>query len=228
MCRIKLVRITIMATLALCLFSGSATAVSYALTSPGPLGIDVGFGCVTGTPGCSGSPDYTLDSTADATGTFDVTGSGVATASLLLSVSDPIALSGGPIGADAIDHVEFLGASLSFAGISMLESPLAGGITSYTQLNNVTGSFSGTFVVSSGGSIIGSTPFATTATLNALSCTTPSGQCGFNLILPSFLIPSGESLDFTLQANMLVPEPSTALMVAIGLAGLGIHRRRRS
>ena len=146
----------------------------------------------------------------------------------MLSVSDPIALSGGPIGIDAIDHVEFLGVSFSAGGISMIESPLGGGITAYTQLTNVSGAFAGTFVVSSGGFVVASTPFATTATLNALTCSTPVGQCGFNLILPSFVIPSGESLDFTLQANMLVPEPSTAIMLAMGLAGLGIHRRRRS
>lgn len=227
MYRLKLVGIALGVAAALSLLAGSASATSYGLTSPGPLGIDVGFGCLSGTPGCSGSPDFTLDATADSTGVFTVTGSGLATASLTLSVSDAVALSGGPIGSDAIDHVEFLAVGLTFSGVSMLESPLAGGITVYTQLTDVTGSFSGTFVSSSGGSIIASTPFVTTATLNGLTCSTPTGQCGFNLILPPFLLQSGESLDFTLQANLLVPEPSSAAFLALGIVGLAFGRGRR-
>jgi hypothetical protein len=74
---------------------------------------------------------------------------------------------------------------------------------------------------------VASTRFAKTATLNGLTCSTPSGQCGLNLLLPPMMIPSGEKLDFRLQANLLVPEPSTALLLTVGLVGLGVRGRRR-
>ena len=72
------------------LAAAPAAATSFSLSSPGPLGVEVGFACAAGTLACSGAPELSLVSTADLTGTFVVSASGIATGALSFTASDDI------------------------------------------------------------------------------------------------------------------------------------------
>ena len=214
--------VTGLVALSIAFTAASASATSFSLSSPGPLGVVVGFLCPAGTPACAASPSMVQVGTTDVVGTFDVVGSGLATASLSLDATGDITFVG--LIAGVIDTIILSDVSVSFSGIPMLESPLAGGLTAYTQLSDVVGTITGTVTALAGTTPLAlNQPFSESVVLNALTCSTPTGQCGFNLLSSVFL---NEDVVITNQVNLLVPEPGTGWLLGASLVAAGATRRR--
>jgi hypothetical protein len=76
----------------------------------------------------------------------------------------------------------------------------------------------------------------------SLNCSaTLTGQCGFtvgfadtasypglHLDIGETIINPAEDYEFVWTFNVIIPEPSTATLLGLGLVGLGVTRRRRA
>ncbi len=212
---------------ALCLTGSPANAVTVGL---GPdFGLSVGVGCLSTDFFCSLAPNFTLSATAPASGTLTVLpgtlGPGTAALSLLL----PSATFTGSF--DGITSVVFTNVALVAIGWPVVVTG-----ADITDTASVVGTVTGTFEQFAGAiSVGGPQAFNEMSTFSTLSCLPPfAGQCGFIVgsAFPRDLTLSvGQGAaadhDFELTFNLVVPEPATASLFALGL-GLSLLARRRS
>jgi hypothetical protein len=200
--------------------ASSAQALSVSVLPSGP-GLDQGFG-YSCTPSCT--TVYTLSAAAP-TGagssvqfTNDLAAVELVTLSLV-SVSP--AFDSGPN-------------SLSFSSLTYSASvpasvlPLGGGLLLVQQTGAASGSVVGSYAASLGGA----GPINAAVDVNSLTCVvdaTGTGSCGVSFGPTGFAVNDGsQALLFAHTFNLVVPEPPTLMMLAVGALGLAFMGRRRS
>jgi len=185
--------------------------------------------CPDGSSPCSTAADFTLSPPTPvkpATGSITFAGGN---ATILLNVAS-YTMTGSSGSVTALD---FSNVTYS-ATVPITTTPLGGGIVSISQaLGFATGSVSGTYD-QIGGPGVG--PFSDlTASFSNFTCllTNGNGQCGFNVgsvtASADFALDvDGAAHDVVQTFNVIVPEPSSLGLVALGALALVAGRRRRS
>ena len=218
-------------TLVAALFVASS---SQALTLPiVGLGVDVGRTCLPSAPSCSAAPEFTLGANVTTTGAFDYTplGGGAGTMDITLSLADFSMAGTGP---DGVEEIVFSGIQISVPGWSTFD-PLDD-LSSIFGLGTGTATITGSYTQLDGSSgvVVGATAINQVVDATSLNCLlSPAGvgQCGVSFgSSRDFQISVGsanaETQDVQLTGNfLLVPEPSTALLVGLGLVVTGMRRR---
>lgn len=200
------------------------------------LGLDLGNVCLPSAPSCSAAADFTLGSTVPTTGTFEYTplGFGSGTMDIDLALSD-FSMSGA--GPDGVEELFFSNIEISVTGWGTYD-PLedlgnivglgAGAATitgSYTQLDG------------SSGTVVGATAINQVINATNLYCGVDSngfGQCGLSLgVADDFQLSIGDANADTYVVQWtgnftVTPEPSTALLIGLGLAMTSLRRRARA
>jgi hypothetical protein len=119
--------------------------------------------------------------------------------------------------------VTFLGpaaSTITFAEVDYTGSvnltDYGGGI--YSQDGSATGSVEGT---------AGGNPFSVSPTIVNMQCGIPggAGTCGLSFRSPGFENVEGHDWVHTFNLTVALPEPTTALLVVLGLAGLALRSR---
>jgi hypothetical protein len=188
-------------------------------------GLAQSFACASGANPCSGSPDFSLDPPTPvkpANGSISFTPT---TATILLTV--PTYTMTGSSG--SVTALDFSSVIYS-ATVSITTTPLGGGTVSISQNPGfATGSVSGSYD-QIGGPGVG--PFSDLSTsFSNFSCllVNGSGQCGFNV--GSFnstadfgLDVNGAPHDVVQTFNVIVPEPGSLGLVALGALALVARR----
>lgn len=217
------------------LLSLCCAGAASALGVSGP-GLDAGGACPAG--GACAPIDYDFDVTpAPATGSIDFTPAGginwtvdIDIAVATLTMED----TGGAI--DGVDRIVF--SDLHFVVDDWAAIQFGGSIAGVTTTGTVSGSYE-QFL--GGGSVVGSTSIGATpltpvsVSYGSLNCAdTLTGQCGFTvgfsapeLNLDIGTTGSGSPYKFVWTFNVVVPEPSTASLLGLGLVGIASLRRRR-
>ena len=190
-------------------------------------GLAQSYACPSGANPCAGSSDFALDPPTPvepATGSISFTPT---TATILLSVPD-YTMTGSAAG---VTQLDFSSVSYS-ATVPVTTTPLGGGYVQITQNPGfATGSVSGSYDQIGGP---GAGPFSdATVSFSNFSCLLQngSGQCGFNVgsfnAAADFALDvNGSPHDVVQTFNVVVPEPGTIGLVALGALALVAGRRR--
>lgn len=186
-------------------------------------GLDAGNACPTGMI-CSPAPfnfggsqnavSGTLTIHDDINDTVDIALT-VASASM---VDDP--LSSVPTG--GVDEIAFTSTTYTVTGIPILISG-----NQIFGMGDASGSVSGTYEqLFGGGTVGGPSGFGATADFGIFQCL--GASCGFTVghTKDFALSVGGTSFDFVHTFNVVIPEPNTAALLALGLVGLASARRR--
>lgn len=225
MLRASLVRLSLVVALV------ASPSVASALTmNVVGLGLDVGNVCLDSASSCSAEAAFTLTPTIPITGSFvyTPTGGGAGTMSLELDIDDFSMTGTGP---DGVTELAFTGVHLSVLSWNTFEvgSDIQGlGAASM----DVTGSY--TQLDAGAGTVVGSTLLDQTVQATNLVCPLSGvGQCGLSLAARDFEISIGTAnaatydVTWTLNVAVAVPEPTTAVMLVLGLCVAGWARRER-
>lgn len=189
-------------------------------------GLAQSFACPNGANPCTTSADFSLDPpspVAPATGSISFTPT---TATILLTVPT-YTMTGSSGGVTQLDFSSVLYS----ATVSVTTIPLGGGNVQIDQNPGfATGSVSGTYNQIPAP---GSGPFSdATASFSNFSCLLQngSGQCGFNVgsfnATADFALDvNGSPHDVVQTFNVIVPEPGTLALIALGMGALVVRRR---
>ena len=201
-----------------------ASAVTTTVTG---LGLDFGGACLSTAASCSAEFNFDVTPIEPVTGTFDYTPGSPGSMDIDLEVADFSLTGSGP---DGVEEIVFTSLQISIFNWATLEVGTEiqglgfGNATitgSYTQLD----AFGGTVQL----------PVALNEVILAsgLTCSLAlPGQCGLLLTARDLKITVGDggtSLEHDVQfgINVAVPEPSTALLLGVGLCLLPALRRAR-
>lgn len=217
--------------LAVVILAWAGAGASNALTISGP-GLDAGGACPESGGAC-GSIDYAFDVTpAPATGDIDFTFGGGINWTVDIDANVASLTMEDTAGAvDGVDRIVFSNLEFDVVGWSAVE--FSGQISGLAT----TGTVSGTYEQFLGNvSVAGPTNFGPVAVgAGSLTCNaTLTGVCGFTfgfdapeLLLDVGTTNGGSPHEFVWTFNVIVPEPSPALLVALGLLTICAAQRRR-
>jgi len=203
------------------------------------LGLDAGYACIDGATSCAGERDFEVSGTAPATGTIDMSG-GPPTWNIDIDIdvaSLTMLANAGAV--DGVDKIVFSLLTFDVTGWQGFDFLNTGVVSAPGAIvGTVTGSYE-QFLGST--SVVGSTAFNEQVTFSAFTCGADgTGQCGFEVgfinnppSFPSLIEPvgttgGGTDHQFVMTFNVIVPEPSTASLLGLGLVGVASLRRRRA
>lgn len=218
----------IISTLALgiALFAASPAA-ALVLNFNNPNGLDTGRGCESTDATCDIlTQDFTVSSFGPATGTITWVGN-IASINILISSTT---FSGSY---DGVEDVVFSNVTYTVSGWF---APDFGGTGIFSGFGSPLGTVSGTYEQfdASSVSVSGPTAFNQSVAFTALQCVynIPSPVCGFYIGTSRDLnldigATTPVSFDFVHGFNLAAPEPGTAVLMGVGLFGMGLRRRQR-
>ncbi len=192
----------LLAGLVAALLAGPALALSVG----GP-GLDAGFGCPSGSGTCAASQTFSLDAIAAATGSIDFDGSTL-DISLTVAQSD-FSGSGGAVTFTNTTYVA-TGVTGMVGGNTVTLVPFTGSVDVDGTLDGV--GFNDLAPITTGACTLVGGELST--------CGITFGQTGFTLTA------DGAPTDFVHTFNLTLPEPGTAMLMALAVVGLGRRFRR--
>lgn len=211
-----------------------STAAS-ALTVGSTLGLDAGYACLETATSCFAERDFDLAGVYPATGTVDING-GPQFYSIDISLGVASATYSG--GFDGVDSITFSNLTFDITGWQGVDILQTGTVATSPALGLVTGSYQQYNGAAPVGSSVGINEQVTFS--NFICSTDGTGQCGFevgfvnsppgfpSLIEPIGATGGGTDHQFVMTFNVVVPEPSTASLLGLGLVGVAALRRRRA
>ncbi|MGH9887153.1 MAG: PEP-CTERM sorting domain-containing protein [bacterium] len=188
-----------------------AWALSLTITSGGLTAANANYGCPTGSSLCQTNADFALSAPANASGTIDINAAGtIATINLYVG-----SVSFSPTGAGS--PITFAAATYS-GTVNVLS-----GTGFVSSVGPGAGSLSGT---------VGGSPFSASPSISILNCSVSGSTalCGITFGKAGFTNVADHDWVHTFNVSATsnpVPEPTTALLVVLGAAGL-LFRARRS
>lgn len=205
---------------------GATNASALTMTVIG-LGVSNGGACLDTAASCSAEWEFSLTPTIPVTGTFDYTPGAPGSMDIELDIAD-FSMTG--LGPDGVEELLFTDLHISISGWPTFDDSLTiNGIS--VAVATITGNYEQ--LDGSSSTVVASQSLDQTATASALTCSSSlTGQCGFALTARDLNIDVGDGNatehDVQLFINVnVVPEPSTALLVAFGLVALPAARRAR-
>jgi hypothetical protein len=220
--------------LALALLLGLGAAGTASALSVGGPGLDVGGACVADVDSPCQAIEEDFDVIpASATGDISFTFLGGINWEVDIDI-DVLSLTledtGGAF--DGVDRIVF--SNLTFDVTDWAAIAFGGSIAGTSTTGTVSGSYEQFLGAAS---VAGPTAFGpANVTFSGLNCADSlTGQCGFTvgftpteLLLNVGTTGAGTEHEFLFTFNTTVPEPSTAMLLGLGLVGLGSLRRRRA
>ncbi len=210
-----------------------STAAS-ALTVGSTLGLDAGYACLETATSCFAERDFDLAGVYPATGTVAING-GPQSYSIDISLGVASATYSG--GFDGVDSITFSNLTFDITGWQGVDILQTGTVATSPALGLVTGSYQ---QYNGAAPVGGSVGFNEQVSFSNFICSADgTGQCGFevgfvnSLNFPSLIEPigatgGGTDHQFVMTFNVVVPEPSTASLLGLGLVGVAALRRRRA
>lgn len=190
-----------------------AQALTLNVTGGGLEADNANYGCPTGAGNCLlAARDYSLVSDAAATGFVSINGAGT-----ILSIELHVA--GATFDTTPAGAPVTFGPATYLATITTFSATPPGPEVGGVDYGFGTGSVSGT---------VNGNPFSESPAVS-ISCVYPggTGQCGITFGESGFSDVLGRDWLHTFNVTVALPEPTTTLLIALGLAGIALRTRSR-